>query len=219
VILWDNNILGESHWSEVFSELKELGVEADFNQGLDARLMTEAVARGLAGIKLPTIRLAYDFVSMREQIMKAVTILRANLPSRRYRHICCYVLYNYKDTPKDLFSRVRDLLAWGVAAYPMRYQPLSGEHAFQKDSYISPDWTPEELDMVAAARRVIGFGGAFPPYEGLVKKFYNARNFHDAFELRARKSRSEDELEEFAWDLVSMGKDHQFPIQTLRVIQ
>lgn len=36
------------------------------------------------------------------------------------------MLYNYKDTPHDLFGRVRDLLGWGVSAYPMRYQPLSG---------------------------------------------------------------------------------------------
>jgi len=155
--------------------------------------MTEAVARGLAELRLPVIRLAYDFTSMRQQIMNAVTILPANLPKRRYRRICCHVLYNYTDKPQDLFERVRDLLAWGVAAYPMRYQPLNGEHAFQNDSYVSQDWTPEELDMVAAARRVIGFGGAFPPYEGLVKKFYHARNFHDAFGLRARKPRSEDE--------------------------
>ena len=35
--------------------------------------------------------------------------------------------------------------------------------------------------MVAQARRVIGYGGAFPPYEGLVKKFNAAKNFNEAF--------------------------------------
>jgi hypothetical protein len=93
----------------------------------------------------------------------------------------------------------------------MRYQPLNGQYAFDKDSYVSPRWTPEQLDMVAAARRVIGFGGAFPPYEGLVKKFYDARGFADAFELRPERIKRTDELEEFAWDLDLMGKDHQFP--------
>jgi len=38
--------------------------------------------------------------------------------------------------------------------------------------------------MVADARRVIGYGGAFPPYEGLKKKILNARNFKEAFKLR-----------------------------------
>jgi len=229
VILWDNNILGESKWREVLAELKELKAEVDFNQGLDARLVTEEVAHGLKDLRIPTIRLAYDFPSMRESVRKAVAFLReAGLTNRRVRHICSYVLYNYKDKPEDLFERVRDLLAWGVAAYPMRYQPLSGEYAFEKDSYVSPEWTPKELDMVAAARRVIGYGGAFPPYEGLCRKFMGARGFHDAFQLRPRKDRPEFhvparrkspadgfELKEFAWDLLKMGQDHQFPTNGL----
>jgi hypothetical protein len=148
---------------------------------------------------------------MRDSIQRAVVVLRKSLTRSRYRHICCYVLYNYKDTPGDLFERVRALIAWGVAAYPMRYQPLSGDHAFAKDSYIAPGWTQEQLEMVATARRVIGYGGAFPPYEGLVKKFYKASSFHDAFGLYRSKFKKADELEDFAWDLVSMGKDHQSP--------
>jgi hypothetical protein len=230
VILWDNNILGESHWPDAVEELKELGFEADFNQGLDARLVTEEVAAALRDLKVPTIRFAYDFITMRDQVKRAITRLRsAGLNSRRVRHISCYVLYNYKDTPDDLFERVRDLLAWGVAAYPMRYQPLSGEYAFEKDSYVSPSWTIEELEMVSAARRVIGFGGAFPPYEGLLNKFRDANGFHDAFQLRPKgKGKSSDpvqrrprslgdgfELKEFAWDLMNMGKDHQFPVHSL----
>jgi hypothetical protein len=101
--------------------------------------------------------------------------------------------------PHDLFERVRDLLAWGVAAYPMRYQPLNGEFAFTKDSYVASTWSREELEMVATARRVIGYGGAFPPYEGLVKKFYKANSFHEAFGLYRSKVKKADELEEFAW--------------------
>jgi hypothetical protein len=227
--LWDNNILGESHWRDVVAELQEMDAEVDFNQGLDARLVTEEVASALRNLKIPTIRLAYDFPQMGKSVKQAVTRLRAaGLTARRCRHICSYVLYNYTDTPEDLFIRVRDLLAWGVAAYPMRYQPLSGEHAFEKDSYISPKWTAEELEMVAAARRVIGYGGAFPPYEGLLRKFCDARGFHDAFELRSRqdgKTRGATtrrrqpadgfELREFAWDLLRMGKDHQFPTEAL----
>jgi hypothetical protein len=93
----------------------------------------------------------------------------------------------------------------------MRYQPLSGDHAFAKDSYVAPSWTREELEMVATARRVIGYGGAFPPYEGLVKKFYKANSFQEALGLYRTKPRKSDELEEFAWDLALMGSDHQFP--------
>ena len=220
-ILWDNNILGESHWREVIDELKELNLEVDFNQGLDARLVTEEVATALNELRIPTIRLAYDFVGMRSAVERAVKLLRsAGLTSTRIRHICCYVLYNYKDSPEDLHRRVTDLLAWGVSAYPMRYQPLKGPESFNKDAYVSPDWTLERLEMVAAARRVIGYGGAFPPYAGLVNKFMNAKGFDDAFGLRDNPTKKKDrdysrqiqdmpgtglKLLEFAWDLIQMG--------------
>lgn len=226
VILWDNNILGESHWPDAVAELKELDFEVDFNQGLDARLVTDEVAQQLKDLKVPTIRFAYDFVTMENQIAQAIAKMRgAGLQSRRFRHISCYVLYNYKDAPQDLFERVLHLLAWGVAAYPMRYQPLNGQYAFEKDSYVAPTWTPEELEMVTVARRVIGFGGAFPPYEGLLKKFEKAKTFHEAFGLyrtkpapQTRKPKTDHdgfELKEFAWDLMRMGQDHQFPTHNL----
>jgi len=53
-----------------------------------------------------------------------------------------------------------------------------------KNSYVSPNWIEEELEMIAKARRVIGYGGAFPPYEGLTRKILEARNFQEAFSLR-----------------------------------
>lgn len=230
VILWDNNILGESHWKEAVQELKEMGAEVDFNQGLDARLITEEIAHELRDLNIPAIRLAYDFVGMRDKVKTAISRLKeAGLGNRRMRHVSSYVLYNYKDKPDDLFERVRDLLAWGVAAYPMRYQPLNGSYAFEKDSYVSPNWSLEELEMVAKARRVIGFGGAFPPYEGLFKKFRDAKNFHEAFELRPNGKRDPAipvkkkaksildgfELKEFAWDMLNLGQDHQFPTHSL----
>lgn len=231
VILWDNNILGEAAWRDVIGELKELGLEADFNQGLDARLITEESAAALTQLDLPTIRFAYDFPKMGPQVKKAIDCMRAvGLSANRIRHICCYVLYNYKDTPEDLFERIRNLLDWGVTAYPMRYQPLSGDYAFEKDSYISPTWALEQLEMVALARRVVGSGGAFPPYEALRRKFLDAKDFNDAFGLRARrdrnaslipkKKREQPPLREFAWDydLVEMGHDHQFPTDKLAAV-
>jgi len=41
------------------------------------------------------------------------------------------------------------------------------------------------LEMIADARRVIGYGGAFPSYEGLKAKISGAKNFMEAFELRS----------------------------------
>ena len=58
VILWDNNVFGERHWRELFAELRGLNVEVDFNQGLDARLVSEEVAHELTSLNILTIRFA-----------------------------------------------------------------------------------------------------------------------------------------------------------------
>ena len=63
----------------------------------------------------------------------------------------------------------------------------------------------EQLRMVGNARRVIGYGGAFPPYKALVEKFARARSFDEAFSLdppRVRTSVPEP--------IAEMAREHEF---------
>jgi len=179
VIFWDNNILASPHWRSIFAELAEIGKPVDFNQGLDARLLTEEVVTSMRKFKVPVVRLAYDSTAIREPLRKAIELLKAH--KYNGRRIVVYCLYNHTDTPNGFHERVRDLIDWGVVAYPMRYEPLKPQ---PKNTYVAPGWTAERLNMVAKARRVIGYGGAFPPYEGLRKKLDRARTFDQAFALR-----------------------------------
>jgi len=184
IIFLDNNFLQSKYWRDICDELESIGKWVDFNQGLDARLITDEVAERLSRLKLSSgrgvkVRLGYDSTSMKPYVGKAIERLKA--AGIKGRKIMVYVLFNYSDDPEDFFSRVRDVLNWGATAYPMRYEPLD---ALEKNVYISPKWTPEEVDMVQRARRVIGYGGAFPPHGGLLWKFNNARDFHEAFKLR-----------------------------------
>jgi len=183
VIFWDNNFLASPYWKHILGEVEESGLEVDFNQGLDARLLTEEVAIGLKKLKIPIVRLAYDSKGIKKDLREAIKILK-NIGFRG-RRIVVYCLYNHLDTPEDFLNRLRDLLNWGVVAYPMRYEPLEPS---TKNSYVSPRWTLEQLEIVAKARRVIGYGGSFPPYEGLKQKILNAKNFEKAFELRPYKA-------------------------------
>ncbi len=178
-ILWDNNILGVPNWHEVIDELAQAGIAVDFNQGLDARLITQDVANKLAMLRIPIIRMAYDIPSEGKALEKAIRYLEKAGFNRR--KIVVYTLYNFTDTPRDFLGRVMDLLLWGVVSYPMRYEPLN---SLTKNKYVSPHWTPYQLEMVAAARRVLGAGGAFPPYIGLIEKLKNADDFYEAFSLR-----------------------------------
>lgn len=184
VILWDNNILASPYWENIFKELHQMNLEVDFNQGLDARILNEAIANRLTMLKLPIVRLAYDSDQIRDNIKKSIEMLKRY--GVRGRNILVYCLYNHSGTPNDFFYRIRDVLEWGAVAYPMRYEPLK---PMKKNSYVSEEWTATELEIVADARRVLGYGGAFPPYDGLRKKFLNAKCFDDAFKLNAPRSK------------------------------
>ena len=184
VILWDNNILGVPNWQDVVDELRDTGLGVDFNQGLDARLIDDSVARKLREVKIDPVRLAYDIPSERVAVEAAIESLRAAGFDKR--RIIVYTLYNFTDTPDQFWQRVTDLLHWGAVSYPMRYEPLN---SLTKNRYVSPHWTAEQLEIVAASRRVLGAGGAFPPYKGLVEKLTHAKSFEDAFSIRGSRRR------------------------------
>ncbi len=187
VILWDNNILASPKWRDIFYELESFGLKVDFNQGLDARLITDEVAERLARIRLDSggnikVRLGYDF--RRNGLFVRKAIERLNAVGIKGRRIMVYTLYNYTDDPEDFLERVRNILHWGAVCYPMRYTPVC---ALEKNKYVGPKWDINHLEMVQRTRRVIGYGGTFPPYEGLIKKFDKAKGFDEAFELRPLK--------------------------------
>lgn len=182
IVLWDNNILASPTWENIFQELEELNLEVDFNQGLDARLITPRVIERLQKLRLPIVRLAYDTLAIRNSLKNTIDLLK--LAGFKGRQIVVYCLYNNpfdNDNPETFLNRIKDLIDWGVVSYPMRYEPLEPR---PKNTFVAPNWTPEFLEMIAKARRVLGYGGAFPPYEGLKKKFLNAKSFEDAFYLR-----------------------------------
>ena len=183
-VLWDNNILGVPNWKDVIEELDTAGVSVDFNQGLDARLITPDIAHHLSRLKIPLVRMAYDIPSEGSAVERAISLLEQAGFNRR--KIIVYTLYNFTDTPDDFWQRVYELVKWGVVSYPMRYEPLN---SLIKNRYVSPHWTPTQVEMVAAARRVLGAGGAFPPHEGLRVKLRNAKSFEEAFELRPHNGR------------------------------
>jgi len=185
VILWDNNLLGATNWRDLIAELKEIGLPVDFNQGLDARRITDEVAQEFQGLRIDPVRMAYDVPAERKALERAIPALeRAGF---KLRNMIVYVLYNFQDSPAEFLERLRDLVEWGVVAYPMRFEPLD---SLKKNQHVAAKWTAQQLEMIAQARRVIGYGGAFPPHDGLRNKFLEARNFEEAFTLRPKRRES-----------------------------
>jgi len=186
VIFWDNNFFASPHWKGIIEQLKNVGLKVDFNQGLDARLIDDDKASMIADLNMDLLRMAYDYEGEKKAVLKAVDLLADQ--GIRKRKILFYNLYNFYDektslgdTPESFLNRVIDVLELGSVSYPMRFEPLT---SLKKNSYISPLWDKSKLEMVAKSRRVIGYGGGFPPYQGLINKFKDEGGFEKAFELR-----------------------------------
>jgi hypothetical protein len=78
-ILMDNNILASEHGIKQLKKIAEIGCRVDFNQGLDARLVTEEVAEILSKIRwIQYIRFAFDSASQFVPLIKALTLLNRN---------------------------------------------------------------------------------------------------------------------------------------------
>lgn len=139
-LICDNNLLACSltHFDRVISSLKTLqGV--DFNQGLDARLLTSYHANRLAELDC-LVRLAFDSVAYESQFMRAYERLRqAGFPKSRIR---VYVIIGFDDSPEDALYRLRTVASLGIDPNPMRYNPLD---TLERDSYVGSGWTDREL--------------------------------------------------------------------------
>jgi Lysine 2,3-aminomutase len=142
-IICDNNLLATSqrHFDRVIDRLK-LIPSVDFNQGLEARLLTPYHAARLAELKKPKIRFAFDHVNEEAEVAEAVNLCRR----QGLKDFGVYVLIGFNDTPDDAYYRLEKIRQWGIRPNPMRYQPLN---ALSKNEYIAPGWTDRELkDMM-----------------------------------------------------------------------
>lgn len=176
LVLWDNNTLATPNWQSIVNEAMDLGIGVDYNQGLDATLITPEIANTLSKLNMPCIRIAYDSKGKGKYVKNAIELITSN--GIRGREIFVYVLYNFNDTPDDFFARSRDVLTWGAVVFPMRFEPLD---SMVRNKYISSSWDKDRLEMVEKVRRVLGFSGTLPPYTYLVEKFIKATGFDEAF--------------------------------------
>lgn len=140
-IVCDNNLLAcsLSHFNNVIDRLKPLS-GIDFNQGLDARLLTKHHAERIAELDMKVVRLAWDHIGLGGHFEKAWQILRAaGIPKGKIR---VYVLIGYKDTPEDALFRLQSVWERGSWPNPMRFQPLK---AIRRNEYVGENWTDAEL--------------------------------------------------------------------------
>ena len=151
LVIMDNNILGIAGIENIIAQIRELGFQAgakrenrartvDFNQGLDARLISKRpeLAKLLASTCLSPVRLAFDFIGMRKPYERAIRLL----VEQGFNEFTNYMLFNFEDTPRDLYNRVwinanlNTDLGIRITGFPMRFIPMDDVSR----RHVAPGW-------------------------------------------------------------------------------
>ena len=152
--LLDNNVLASKRFEEIIYDILEIGFHkgaqlngklrcVDFNQGVDARLLTKDNMRLLSKIAIRPLRIAFDHIQMKklyvDKIRMAADYGIVNLSN--------YILFNFKDSPAEFYERLKiniDLnseLGIKIFSFPMKYVPIG----FKDRKYIGSNWNARYL--------------------------------------------------------------------------
>jgi hypothetical protein len=102
LILMDNNILASEYGLQQIEKIVRLGVRIDFNQGLDARLVTDDIARLLAKVKwMKRIRFGCDTPGQIAECERATALIDKYGYKGEYLFYCILL-----DDFKESFNRV-----------------------------------------------------------------------------------------------------------------
>lgn len=162
LMLMDNNVVASTNYRNIIAEIRDNGFHrgaklrrpgkpavlrrVDFNQGVDARILCKdkMYLEEMATIAIKPLRIAFDHLGLRKAYETAIHMAH----EVELREFSNYMLYNFKDTPADLYERMRiniDLVEslnrqdsdkkTSIFSFPMRYQPTDlpdrshvGEH-------------------------------------------------------------------------------------------
>ncbi len=123
----------------------------DFNQGVDARLFNDERVSLLSRIPVRPLRIAFDDIKTEKAYTKALS-MSVNAGMKDFSN---YLLYNFKDTPKDLYHRLRvnvdlcETLDVSIYSFPMKYHPIRDEHSHDRD-YIGEHWNRKYIRAIQA---------------------------------------------------------------------
>lgn len=124
----------------------------DFNQGVDARKINEHKMKRLSEINLRPLRIAFDDIKFKNIYIKQIRLAE----KYEIKNLSNYVLYNFKDTPSELYERLRiniDLnkeLNLQIFSFPMKYIPIDSKDR----DFIGDNWNRKFLRTIQAILNV-----------------------------------------------------------------
>ena len=122
IIFMDNNVLASEHGLQQIEELGQEPVRVDFNQGLDARLITPAVAQMLVRLRwIRFVRVSCDTRDMIPVVRQAAAYLEeAGLPTWR---LWSYVLVQDVEEAHEIILALDKM---GITTFAQPYRDYDG---------------------------------------------------------------------------------------------
>lgn len=124
----------------------------DFNQGIDARLINDENMEKLFEIPIRPVRIAFDSWKLHEIYEKAVR----TAINHGHKDLSNYILYNFEDTPVELYKRLRlnvelcEELGASIYSFPMKYHPIEDPDYFSNRDYIGKHWNRKFIRTIQA---------------------------------------------------------------------
>ena len=139
LILLDNDFFGQPEWRERIAEIREGEFKVSFNQGINARFLTDESAEAIARIdyrddsmKSKRIYTAWDNKRDEQRLFDGLNCLvRAGV---KPDHIMVYILVGYwpGETMEDRLYRQQKLRDFGCRPYPMPFERTRELVGFQR---------------------------------------------------------------------------------------
>lgn len=169
LILLDNDFFGQPEWRERLNEIREGGFKVSFNQGINARFLTDEAAEAIASVdyrddsmKVKRIYTAWDNRKDEERLFAGLN--RLVKYGVKPDHIIVYMLIGYwpGERIEDCVYRQAKLRAFGCRPYPMPFVRTPELMGFQRwvigaydkrfgwQEWERARYRPENLQEIAA---------------------------------------------------------------------
>ncbi len=200
-----------------FKRLERMRI-IDFNQGVDARLVTDKKMEKLAEINIRPLRFAFDHYSIKNIYEKAIRMAAKH----GIKDLSNYLLYNFEDKPDDLYYRMRinvdlcDELGVTIYSFPMKYHPIDDPDYFDNREYIGAHWNRKFIRSIQAVLNAtkgkIGRGKSFfeEAFGKDIDEFYKILWMPEAFIIHRFKYK--DNLTAEWWEKYVRLNDTQLKI-------
>lgn len=119
VVLCDPNILACPDWAELLEQCAASGAEFDFNQGMDARMLTREKIDALNQLRIKEIHFAWDRYNERDLVLPKLELFAKYSKMKGSHNMMVFTICNFDTTLEQDLDRIytlRDMGYWPYVA-------------------------------------------------------------------------------------------------------